>query len=98
MKNHDTISPQEFGQQLPPNSTAPSNDSPDDSEEDTAAELSMGVNFTPEPKNRPAEEHAQALRRENRNRTIDDLPETAKAISSERPEPSADSGQASDTH
>lgn len=92
MKNRDLISEEEYNKQMIGRSTNPQKDSPGDSEADTQAEFNMGFNFTPEEPT-GAKPPARPERRQ-----FDDLPDTAKVVSSESPSPALDFDKETDTH
>lgn len=91
-ENKDLISEEEYNRSMTGRSTSPQKDSPGDSEADTQAEFQMGFNYAPE-----NSLGAKAVQRKDR-RQFDDLPETAKVVSSEAPAPSLDFNKDTDTH
>ena len=90
-KNRDLISEDDYTRQMASRSTNPQKDSPGDSGVDQQAEFMMGMNFAPEESTAPTPD-------KKGRRTIDDLPDTAKVVSSEVPAPALDFNQDSDTH
>ncbi len=91
-RDKDLISEEEYNRQMLGRPTSPQKDSPGDSEADTQAEFMMGFNYEPE-----TAAGTKAAPRKDR-RQFDDLPDTAKVVSSEAPSPSLDFNKETDTH
>lgn len=111
-RDHDMISEQEFTEQQhrAADAALPQNDSPGDSEQDTEAEVLLGLNYEPEePESLDENEDGiAAAGREETDETANDdferespdekIPESARVVSSPRPEPRADAHQNTSTH
>ncbi len=91
-RNKDLISEEEYNKNMTGRSTSPQKDSPGDSESDAQAEFLMGFNYDAE-----TATGTKAQPKKGR-RQFDDLPETAKVVSSEVPSPSLDFNKETDTH
>ena len=85
----DLISEEEYNQQVAHRRDSPLKDSPGDSEAATASEFMMGFNYTPSGQNVPVK---------NDRKKFDDLPDTAKVVSSDLPSPALDFDKETDTH
>lgn len=104
----DIITEEEYNRRMTPPSSSPEHDSPGDSEEDAGVEFQMGLDYTPKDlEDEDIEELAVAAEVEEQLepapqakiiRKLDDLPESAKVISSEQPSPWMDLEGPSDTH
>ena len=104
----DTISEQEYNTQMASASTSPEEDSPGDSEADAGSEFLMGLNYMPDEKNEfegSGDEPGEIVFSDLKPKSSEEkpkkeikIPETAKIISSDQPEPWADLDAASDTH
>lgn len=90
MGRKDIITEEDFNN-MSISGASPRRDSPGDSEIDAQAEIMMGMDFEPPKKSKP-------LPKDSGRRTFDDLPETAKVVSSEAPSPALDFDKESDTH
>lgn len=85
----DFISEQGFLEQLGRVPTTPDSDSPDDSEFDAGSEFLMGINYVPQKRSkRPGRPKDTRIH----------LPDAAKTVSSDRPDPWQDLDSDSATH
>ena len=91
----DTISEDEYNEEMVGQSTEPETDSPGDSEEDAGSEFLMGLNYmgSAEPGDIDFKGNPSPEDRANSN-----LPKNARVVSSDLPSPSADADRPSDTH
>lgn len=106
----DIITEEEYTRRmLSPNSTSPQDDSPGDSEADAGAEFEMGMNYMPgniddeedteEFEVDSDEENVTAVTKPQEHRLDEnELPESAKVISSGQPSPWMDRENTSDTN
>lgn len=108
----DIITEEEYTRRmLSSTATSPQDDSPGDSEADAGAEFEMGINYMPSNIDDEDEEEAEQLEAEGAEETVstvpkekvhrleeDELPETAKVISSGQPSPWMDRENTSDTN
>ena len=103
----DIITEEEYTRRmLSPNSASPQEDSPGDSEADAGAEFEMGMNYMPgdidedeeELETESAENEGVAQATQVHRLEEDELPETAKVISSGQPSPWMDRENTSDTN
>jgi hypothetical protein len=105
----DIITEEEYTRRmLSPNSTLPQEDSPGDSEADAGAEFEMGMNYMPSDIDEDDEKESEEAEAagENEEPVVtkehrldeDELPESAKVISSNQPSPWMDRESTSDTN
>lgn len=111
MKNRkDFITEEEYTRKIfsSSTSTSPEDDSPGDSEADSGAEFQMGVEYNASPTDEDEEEIDELTDEEPENQQIappqlhrieeDELPDSAKVISSGQPAPWMDRENTSDTN
>jgi len=107
----DIITEEEYTRKMAPTSLSPQDDSPGDSETDAGAEFEMGVNYMPTDSDEDdtedieellaADEVELATKAEKmpiRRIEEDELPDSAKVISSNQPSPWMDRESTSDTN
>jgi hypothetical protein len=107
-KEKDIISEQDFNLKMLSNLAVPKKDSPGDSESDSMSEIEMGFDFESEEKNYDEElidiaafDESAADDRDKKKKSAiseEDIPDSAKAVSSDLPSPRADRDKRSDTH
>ena len=105
-KNKDIITEEEFTLRMAPLSSSPEDDSPGDSEADAGSEFQMGAEFLPEDTDEDSDEvtlsNIDDLNKKYANkppaRQLEELPDSAKVISSNQPSPWMDLDSNSDTN
>ena len=102
----DIISEQEFNQQVArrKSMSLPENDSPGDSEFDAGEEFDIGVEFTPESSLLSEDKNMAVFDTQNPDRVIktrksaEEIPSSARGVSSELPSPWVDAENNSSTN
>lgn len=105
----DIITEEEYTRKMTPISTSPQDDSPGDSEADAGAEFEMGINYMPSYSEDEEIDEDDLLEAEEETEEVsknvglhrieeDELPETAKVISSNQPSPWMDRESTSDSN
>lgn len=105
-RSKDIISEQEFNQQIAKRHSMvlPENDSPADSEFDAGEEFDMGIEFTPESALFDEEDDLAVFDKPNQEtpikarKTEDEIPASARGVSSELPSPWSDNEKPSSTN
>jgi hypothetical protein len=97
-RSKDVISEQEFNQQVASKKSLdlPENDSPGDSEFDAGEEFEIGVEFTPEAALLDDTEYR--ISRKKQRITEEEIPASARVVSSELPSPWLDNENSSSTN
>lgn len=108
----DIITEEEYTRKMTPASLAPQDDSPGDSEIDAGAEFEMGVSYVPNYSDDDTEDSEELLAADQNEKGVatkseiipahrieeDELPDSAKVISSNQPSPWMDRENTSDTN
>ena len=103
-KTKDIITEEEYTLRMAPLSTLPEDDSPSDSESDAGSEFQMGVEYLADETDEDTEELRMSnigdLKPKNpsKRKQIDEIPASAKVISSNQPSPWMDIEAPSDTN